>query len=77
MKHLPIKNHITETSQETIHNPENPFILNELFILYRQALGESDKLTIGRVVKKDDYADSNGNFILDFELLTEEQIRLK
>ena len=64
------KNHITETSQETIHNPENPFILNELFILYRQALGESDKLTIGRVVKKDDYADSNGNFILDFELLT-------
>ena len=64
------KNHITETSQETIHNPENPFILNELFILYRQALGESDKLTIGRVVKKDDYSDSNGNFILDFELLT-------
>jgi hypothetical protein len=64
------KNHITETSQDTIHNPETPFILNELFMLYRQALGESDKLTIGRVVRKDDYSDSNGNFILDFELLT-------
>jgi hypothetical protein len=64
------QNHITETTQETIHNPENPFISNELFMLYRQALGESDKLTIGRVIRKDDYADSNGNFILDFELLT-------
>ena len=39
-------------------------------MLYRQALGESEKLTIVRVIRKDDYADSNGNFILDFELLT-------
>jgi hypothetical protein len=65
------KNHITETSQETIHNPEVPFLENELFIKYSQALGNSDTLTIGRVVRKNDYSDENGNFELDFELLTD------
>jgi len=70
-KFTKFKNHITETSQETIHNPEVPFLLNELFIKYSQALGESDKLTIGRVVRKNDYSDENGNFELDFELLTD------
>jgi hypothetical protein len=65
------KNHITETSQETIHNPEIPFLENELFIKYSQALGNSDTLTIGRVVRRNYYSDENGNFELDFELLTD------
>ena len=70
-KFTKFKNHITESSQETIHNPEVPFLLNELFIKYSQALGNSDTLIIGRVVRKNDYSDENGNFELDFELLTD------
>jgi hypothetical protein len=73
------KNYLTETTgsftatEETIHHPETPFIVNELFIKYSQALGEAEELTIGRVVRKKNHADSLGNFQLEFELLTNEE----
>jgi hypothetical protein len=65
------KNHVTETVEETIHNPESPFMENELFMKYSHALGEGHTLSLGRVVKRSEFTDEHGNIEIDFELLTE------
>ena len=64
------QNHITESAETTTHNPENPFKLNEIFIKYKDAVGESEKLTMGRITNLENYTDDLGNIVIHFELLT-------
>lgn len=61
-----------ESTQFDVHNPENSFIPNELFLKYSQMQGNSNTITLGRVIRTENYADQNGNFIMDFELITDE-----
>ena len=69
-KYSKFENHITESTEDITHTPENPFQLHEIIVKYSSFTGESDNMTIGRVVSFEEDTDEYGNIQMNFELLT-------
>lgn len=63
----------TETKEVEYNNPECSFLVNELVVKYNYINGNSENITLGRIIRTEDFSDDNGNFILDFELITDEK----